>query len=166
MNLPAGVFEYNNFIDEEDRKLLLEYVKFSDKWPNKNKIDFWEDKRLEIVDGVAEKILLKIRKKLIDLLKEEKLISNTPVIHRMYSGVGMGEHTDNQDIEENIYGFVYYINDDFNGGELVYTEYDYVYKPKAGTLIMHPCSIKHMVKDVLDGPTRYTVLAFGKTKDY
>ena len=63
MNLPTGVFEYNNFIDEEDRKLLLEYVKFSDKWPNKNKIDFWEDKRLEIVDGVAEKILLKIRKK-------------------------------------------------------------------------------------------------------
>jgi len=162
MNLPAGVFEYNNFIDEEDRKVLLEYVNFYDKWLDKSQIDYWADKRMEFVDEIAKKILLKIENKLINLLKEKNLFPTNPTIHRMYSGVGMDEHTDNEYVKENIYGFVLYLNDNFNGGELVYTEHNYVYKPKAGTLMMHPCSMKHMVNNVLEWPTRYTILAFAR----
>ena len=70
MSLPVGVFEYNNFIDEEDRKILLEYVNFYDKWLDKSQIDYWADKRMEFVDEIAKKILLKIENKFIKLTKK------------------------------------------------------------------------------------------------
>ena len=58
-------------------------------------------------------------------------------------------------------GIVLYLNDDYLGGEIVYTEKNITYKPRAGTMIFHPGSLeyKHGVKKVIQG-TRYVMTGF------
>jgi predicted 2-oxoglutarate/Fe(II)-dependent dioxygenase YbiX len=53
---------------------------------------------------------------------------------------------------------IYYINDDYEGGEIYFPELEWSFKPKADTLLMFPSSSKyiHGVNKVTSG-TRYTV---------
>jgi hypothetical protein len=62
-------------------------------------------------------------------------------------------------------GIVYYVNDNYQGGELFYPKLNIEYKPKAGDLIIHPGSFKYMhgVRDVTEG-TRYSMNMFAKVK--
>ena len=59
------------------------------------------------------------------------------------------------------FGSILYLNDDYTGGEIVYTEKNITYKPRAGTMIFHPGSLeyKHGVKKVIQG-TRYVMTGF------
>jgi hypothetical protein len=49
------------------------------------------------------------------------------------------------------YGMVIYLNDDFEGGELYYPEYDILYKPQAGALVIHDAEAIHGVRATLSG---------------
>jgi hypothetical protein len=53
------------------------------------------------------------------------------------------------------YGMILYFNDDYDGGEICYPEYDFCYKPSAGDLVIHKASNIHAVKKVNSG-YRYT----------
>ena len=46
------------------------------------------------------------------------------------------------------YAFLIYFNDNYEGGEICYPEYDFCYKPKAGDLIAHSVKVIHAVKKV------------------
>ena len=74
-------------------------------------------------------------------------------------GEGLGVHTDEIDPEHPQYnplekiithGFVVYINDDYEGGEIFYPNKDIAIKPKARSLVMHPGNkeYEHGVKEV------------------
>lgn len=56
------------------------------------------------------------------------------------------------------YSSVFYINDDYSGGELFFPEYDIKIKPKAGTFVTWPSNAKYMhgVCEITDG-YRYTI---------
>ena len=56
------------------------------------------------------------------------------------------------------YSSVFYINDNYTGGELFFPEYDIIIKPKAGNFITWPSNAKYMhgVTNVVDG-YRYTI---------
>lgn len=62
-------------------------------------------------------------------------------------------HIDNQDhmVQTIFWGTVIYPNDDYLGGELVYPQYNFQYKPKAGTMVMHEGYTRHGVKKVISG---------------
>jgi hypothetical protein len=62
-------------------------------------------------------------------------------------------HIDNQGHMESpvMWGSVIYINDDYEGGEIYYPDYDYLYKPKAGSMAMHRGETRHGVKKVTSG---------------
>jgi len=73
----------------------------------------------------------------------------------------------NQEVEESEdslpndfvdYSSVFYINDNYTGGELFFPEYDIIIKPKAGNFITWPSNAKYMhgVTNVVDG-YRYTI---------
>ena len=63
-----------------------------------------------------------------------------------------------------LYGSILYWNEDFDGGELTYTQLGIDYKPVAGDLVFHPGTIEytHGVKDVTSG-VRYTSTTFIKS---
>jgi prolyl 4-hydroxylase len=82
-------------------------------------------------------------------------------------GPGLGVHTDEIDPEHPQYnpnekiithGFVVYINDDYDGGEIFYPNKNISIKPVARSLVMHPGNkeYEHGVKDVLN-TTRYSL---------
>lgn len=62
-------------------------------------------------------------------------------------------HIDNQGHMESPikWGSVVYFNDDYEGGEIYYPEYNYLYKPKAGSMAMHTGNTRHGVKKVISG---------------
>ena len=86
---------------------------------------------------------------------------------RWQEGSEMSPHSDNSwpdgSIEAHPTSFrtwsgVYYINDDYGGGEIYFPELDWNFKPKADTLLMFPSTSRyiHGVNKVTGG-TRYTV---------
>jgi predicted 2-oxoglutarate/Fe(II)-dependent dioxygenase YbiX len=60
---------------------------------------------------------------------------------------------------------VYFLNDDFTGGELVFPELDFVIKPAAGTLVCFPSDHNyiHGVNPVTSGH-RYTIVTWMRVK--
>jgi hypothetical protein len=62
-------------------------------------------------------------------------------------------HIDNQPHMESpiMWGAVIYFNDDYEGGEIYYPDYEYLYKPKAGSMALHRGSTRHGVKKVTSG---------------
>jgi hypothetical protein len=51
-------------------------------------------------------------------------------------------------------GVLFYFNDNFEGGELYFTKFDFSYKPKAGSVIVFPCNsseYKHGVTAITSG---------------
>ena len=58
--------------------------------------------------------------------------------------------------------FVYYPNDNYEGGELEFVHFGLKYKPKAGELLCFPSgySYQHKIHKKTGGDTRYTVVFF------
>jgi len=84
--------------------------------------------------------------------------SETPF--RDDTGLEMWEKTLDRDLS-----LVYFLNDDFAGGELVFPELDLAVKPKAGTLVCFPSdhNYVHGVKPVTAGH-RYTIVTWMRVK--
>ena len=62
-------------------------------------------------------------------------------------------HVDNQAHMESpiMWGCVVYLNDNYEGGEIYYPDYNYSYKPKPGSMVLHEGNTRHGVKKVLSG---------------
>jgi predicted 2-oxoglutarate/Fe(II)-dependent dioxygenase YbiX len=56
-------------------------------------------------------------------------------------------------------GALIYLNDNYEGGEINFPEYDIIIKPKFGELVIFPCHFLHEVKEVIKGE-RYTLPLF------
>lgn len=58
---------------------------------------------------------------------------------------------------------IYYINDDYIGGEINFSRFNISYKPKANELLVFPSTYvyNHSVSEVTDG-TRYSVVSWLK----
>jgi hypothetical protein len=62
-------------------------------------------------------------------------------------------HVDNQDhmAQPIFWGLVIYPNDGYEGGRIMYPQYDLKYQPKAGDMIMHEGYVRHGVEKVTSG---------------
>ena len=75
-------------------------------------------------------------------------------------GAFVEPHTDymNESVRDSL-GVLFYFNDNFTGGEVYFTNFDYEYHPQKGSVLIFPCNnpqYKHGVKPVLSG-IRYTM---------
>ena len=60
--------------------------------------------------------------------------------------------------------FIIYFSDDFEGGEIVYPEYNIEYKPQAGDVVFHNVEVVHLVKKILSGKRWSYQSSIGSTK--
>ena len=78
-------------------------------------------------------------------------------------GVGdyFSKHTDEIPEQERRISGVYYLNDDYEGGELYFTEFDIAFKPKAKDYLLFPSiwSYMHIAKPVISG-TKNAIVHF------
>jgi hypothetical protein len=77
-------------------------------------------------------------------------------------------HSDNSDLDgnptawsDNKFASILYLNDNYQGGELVFRDHDLTVKLPQGSLIAFPGGIHnvHKVEEIVDG-TRYTIVGF------
>lgn len=83
-----------------------------------------------------------------------------PFPERKNKDLEMFYHTDNQESngykKEVFWGAVIYPNDNYLGGELSYPNYNFYYKPSAGSLVLHTGNTRHGVLSVKNG-TRFSI---------
>lgn len=87
-----------------------------------------------------------------------------PELVKWGSGAMLEAHTDGPNKEKPpiiTVGALIYLNDDYEGGELKFPEYDIIIKPKFGDLVIFPCHYLHEV-GVVSGENkfRYTLPLF------
>lgn len=83
-------------------------------------------------------------------------------IQRMYDGTELKAHYDDRADVRHVWASVAYINDDYNGGELFFTNKNIEIKPPAGSIMIFPATeeYEHGVRNVTKGPFRYVLPAF------
>lgn len=160
-NIFKGVVrEYENFIQDDELSYLLDIINNSveSDWFSGDENNSWYGKNLVLgYDDCLNKITVRVQK-IFDI---DWKINNIGIIHRFKSDfTTIGKHTDEVGHPEIKYGAVIYLNDDYEGGEIVYPDLDLVIKPKSKSLVIHPGNIAHLVNDVKPGKTRYMLTTF------
>lgn len=128
----------------------------------------WEDKNYNlkndlVAQGIADKL-----ENLVCIADSSLRASGLKTFQRMQEGVELKAHTD-QDTDPSIrYATIIYINDNYNGGELFFTNKGIEIKPKSGSLIIFPGTkeFDHGVRHVKAGPLRYVLVGFIKVKNF
>lgn len=97
--------------------------------------------------------------------KISSLLNNKYYVERVWLSVmetnsHLAPHIDNEgENSKKSLAVLFYLNDDFEGGELYFTNLNKVIKPKKGGLVLFPCNIEkflHGVSTITKG-TRYAI---------
>jgi len=101
-------------------------------------IDSLTDKMIECSKKYAE--LFSIDQKELDfaasVIKNEQ---TTIGLYKYFENASMGPHVDFNDENNYLaYTIVVYLNDDYEGGELYFNDFDIKVKPQAGSIMMYP----------------------------
>jgi hypothetical protein len=153
------VYRIPNFIEEQDRIAILEYM---DQIPESNKqreIDFFEEigndhikeliakyekkSYLEIIGPYMGSLNIRIEK--LSWMRRLELV-------KWNNSKGLDAHRDGHenipDEPEFSVSSLIYLNDDFNGGEICFPEYNLEIKPSPGDFIVFPSYFLHEVKEI------------------
>jgi hypothetical protein len=128
----------------------------------------WEDKNLNIFGQDIANTISKRFIKILDQTDHNLELADLTTFQRMYEGVELKAHTD-QDTDPSIrYATVAYLNDDYMGGEIFFTHKNLKLKPNPGSLLIFPGTeeFHHGVTHVEPGPVRYVLVGFIKEKDF
>lgn len=128
----------------------------------------WEDKNYNMSDKpIAEKIV-RMLSSIVNSVDSSLETSGLKVFQRMQEGVQLKAHTDQHTDPSIRYATIIYINDDYNGGELFFSNKDLELKPKPGSLVVFPGNdeFNHGVRHVTAGPIRYVLVGFIKVKNF
>jgi hypothetical protein len=132
---------------------------------------FWLNKDLGFKLETVRKINFveaKINQAVIPSLSEYQKIFNTNVknkdpyeLLKYNGGNGLGWHTDDGAANHSRISLLYYLNDNYEGGEIEFDKFNIKYKPVAGDILIFPSSFiyRHRVLPIING-TRYAVADF------
>ena len=176
--LDPEIYYIKNILSEEDLKTLQEFVKNDDNWASaayNRGHDHYErpEVNMKSLESSAqiEAIYLKIFTNFMIPAEPDLKIGLAPIAYRtlskqtyqLGSSWSMMPHIDENGDLNIKKGLIYYINDDFEGGEIVYTNKKIKHKPIANSMIIHSATpeYEHGVKLVNEG-TRYFITNFYK----
>ena len=153
----------NNFLSQEEIDSIIKIIKASDVR------DFEDNPLAKVVVNTPEtlSLLKKYSDKILDAHKKTYNINVSLYTTKGYFtvwnvGALAGRHIDNHsNAEFTQLTTVIYLNDGYEGGEIYFPEFDFLYKPKAGDALIFPSYTKehkyiHEVKQIKSG-TRYTI---------
>lgn len=120
------------------------------------------DSQLSTVSDKTNAICSALTEKLHRFISDGYELSPFNSMRRHYPGDGMVSHTDQKNTPEQRQSCVLYLNDDYLGGELFFTDQEITIKPESCTLAIFNNGIDYMhgVQTVLPGKTRYTLATF------
>ena len=157
-------FVYHNFLSQEELKEIFDNIK---QINNNEEIG-------HVIINMPD--FAKYHERFISLFTGDKIhFADMTEIQVRYPGAGQKVHIDivnhmnpllymivdkdfegeKEEILINPLAFIIYLNDDYEGGEICYPEYNIEYKPAAGDLVVHCVETPHGVNIVKSG-IRYT----------
>lgn len=160
-----------NFSTKEEAKILYDYVSSmyisAQEKNNSLRKTHLAEKSLQIIEQL-EKKYIDFALKNLDFMVEPKFSSLKNYVY-WETGKAMLPHYDNvggDHVAPVMYGCVFYLNDDFEGGELWYPNHGVEYKPVAGEMIIHPGTreYSHGIKEIISG-LRVACASFITQKD-
>lgn len=166
-----SIIVVENFSTSEETEVTAKYSKsFFDSKIKKDPSIYRKDLKDEALE-----ILVRLEKRFHDIVRSECELPVEPEFSTFKNyilwenGSNMEPHHDNVRKEHHkpvLYGCIWYVTDNFEGGELYYPEFNIDYKPVAGQLIIHPGTkeYSHGIRTVLGDP-RITVASFCVKKE-
>jgi len=171
----------NEFLSKEEVDTFLGLIQDTDAW-EKSPVEFW-DNRIISYHSVKDKFGLEVANLFSDIIarikdfiiKEYELDKDlTPgaiSICRWFPGMEQPPHaddmtnTDTKGYEDNAFGSVIYLNENYTGGKTYYPDYGIEVTPETGKLAVHPGNVNHIhgVTKVEEN-MRYTIASFWKYK--
>ena len=152
-----GVYEIEKFLDEEQRIILLSEAKEDLDW---NTLHIGNT-----VKDMGDKLYCKmesIYKNIEAFFINKESIVYSRDLRRLTNSEFMWPHTDGgnpDDLKKIAFGVAIYLNNDFEGGELIYPDLGLSITPKLGSMVIHDASLKHQVFPVVKGQ-RYSITTF------
>jgi len=152
-----GVYEIEKFLDEEQRIILLSEAKEDLDW---NTLHIGNT-----VKDMGDKLYCKmesIYKNIEAFFINKESIVYSRDLRRLRNSEFMWSHIDGgnpDDLRKIVFGIAIYLNEDFEGGELIYPDLGLSVTPKAGSMVVHDASLKHQVFPVVKG-SRYSITTF------
>lgn len=157
------IWEVKNFLSPSEVAYFLDLANNSnaDDWNNPNDPDHWKSRVLNLKQTETLKA---VEEKIASTFYEYERIHELRSLLRYRTGDILGEHRDNANASDfnNIYGVVLYLNDNYDGGEIYYSELGLSLKPAAGAMVVHAAGTLHGVKQVLGDNVRYVLTSFVK----
>ena len=170
------IYEVQDFLDNIQYKSLLSFVEENLKQnfnfkeertegyisiSKHDKGDFKAfDWNQDLIDSIEESIKSIFLNQIIpDNLKIDSLKSINDIL--IYpKNYFKGSHADNGSDENIKFGCVYYINDDYEGGEIIYPDINISIKPKANTLIIHQSNLIHYTNPIENDSIKKIITTF------
>lgn len=165
------LWEFENFLTHEEVSKFMSIISaakeadwFSEDLPN---YDQHHAGKTLPIDNLLEPIVEVVDRRVAALFTNTTRMVHIGSIVRgsdKFSPTGFHRDNEDQNMEnnrnsENKYGVLMYLNDDFDGGEICYPEYDIEYKPKPGVLLIHYAGSLHGVNPISNG-IRYSMTSF------
>lgn len=159
-----GIYEIKDFLTDEEVNQLFSFIDL-------NSDSGWNYKHpgnvLSIVEDDKDKnnlkiVFEKIEKKVTSYFTNFTHCNGFQNIRRLKKDENLPVHVDadeNSDRDPIIFGVVIFLNDNFKGGELHYTEIGLAIKPIKKSCFIHRATYKHEVLKVIDG-NRYCITTF------
>lgn len=122
--------------------------------------DSWYDKAISIPETITAQLSMKIE--MIFGFDHRLITGRMNTIQRQYDGSPLVEHVDTDGDPSIAFAAIGYINDDYTGGELFFSELGIEVRPPAGSLMIFPGSslYRHGVKAPGPGNSRYALPTF------
>ena len=178
----------NNFIELDDLKTIQNFLPNISEWEDAGEDQFdengvctynasyWSNRQCGwmILKKISPEVYFLVEKYIIKMKKylesefRVQLSHRPPIIVRWFPGLEQQPHADKQlnDGSPNPFptydiNSLFYYNDEFEGGELYYPDYEFEIKPSPGLAVAHPGDIfyLHGVKMVTSGE-RFTTPSF------
>ena len=169
----------DKFLSKEEVKQFLDVLQDTDAW-EESKVEFWDNRVISFnnikskfgpeLEALSLDILTRIKDFIVKEYNLDKNITtNATSICRWFPGMEQPPHaddmtnTDTKGYEDNLFGCIIYLNEDYTGGRTYYPDYGIEITPESGKLAVHPGDTKHIHGvSKIEGNIRYTISCFWK----
>lgn len=131
-----------NILSAEDHSKLINYVRTANSWKEQPwlAITIKSQDLPEDIRAMLNNIFELVYKKSVELYGVDINNFEQYSLHvvKFIEGFYLQPHVDTLSAEENHIASVYYINDDYDGGEINFPEHNLKIKPKANSVIIFP----------------------------
>ena len=160
-NSTENIQYIEDVLPEKDHKALIDYIKIAESWEEEpwRAVTIKSENLPEKIIDILNKVFELVYKKSVELYNVEINPFSKSGLHlvKFVKGFYLVPHVDTLSSEGNHIASVYYINDDYTGGEINFPDHNLEIKPKPNSLIIFPGNENylHEVREILDN-NRYS----------